>query len=177
MARQIIRQERQARRDTHAGGQKKSNPLASGFAKRCVRCAAPWAKRYVPGSKESGAALPEQTTKSGLTCPPHRSCWVALYYNTALQANKKRPTRSKTFHASASGVANRENEGTSEHRAFQIAFEWLWSRHESCCNPTPPRPSWVVEALADCSLGARGEACNFMEQARAVKVPREAVRV
>jgi hypothetical protein len=106
MVRQIIRQERQARHDTHAGGQKTINPLASGVAKRCVRCAAPWAKRYVPGSKESGVALPEQTTKSGLTCPPHRSCWVALYYNTALQANKKRPTHSKL--------------STHRHRAWRI---------------------------------------------------------
>ena len=171
MARQILRQERQAGRDNYVAGQKKDNPLASGVAKPRVRSAAPWTRRYVPGSKESGTTLPEDTTKSGLTCVERGKgkapCYVALYYNTTLQQkHKKRPTRSKTFHASTSGKGDPKAEHLPEHRAFQITLKWLWARHESCINPAPPRPSWVVEALADCSLCKNGDKCSFMEHVR-----------
>ena len=180
MARQILRQERQAGRDNYVAGQKKDNPLASGVAKPRVRSAAPWTRRYVPGSKESGTTLPEDTTKSGLTCVQREKgkapCYVALYYNTTLQQkHKKRPTRSKTFHASTSGKGDPKAEHLPEHRAFQITLKWLWARHESCINPAPPRPSWVVEALADCSLCKDGVVCNFMEHIRARKAPGGAV--
>ena len=123
-----------------------------------LKCGAPWARRYVPGSAESGSALPAETTRAALTCPPNRASWVAQYRNPELQGASKRPTRSKSYR------------NIPEHRAFQVALDWLWSRHELCCRPVQSRPSWVVDVLAACPHCAVGDPCNFMDTVRSVKL-------
>ena len=125
MARHKVRAKRKAARDSRVAGGKEVNPSASGPE--------PWARRFVPGSKESGSALPASTIRVGLTCPPGRYYWVAGYRNPVLQEQqKKRPTISKRF--SVGGPV-------SEHRAFQITLAWLWRRHDLCCSPPERRPS------------------------------------
>ena len=155
MARDMVRRERGAGRDAYTPGR---GNLASGVAKRKVKCGAPWARRYVPGSAESGSALPAETTRAALTCPPNRASWVAQYRNPELQGASKRPTRSKSYR------------NIPEHRAFQVALDWLWSRHELCCRPVQPRPSWVVDVLAACPHCAVGDPCNFMDTVRSIKL-------
>ena len=126
-----------------------------------LRSAAPWARRFLPGSKESGSTLPASTTRVGLTRPPNRHSWVAQYRNELLQAQKKRPTRSKSYRAGQ----------VSEHQAFHITLSWLWGRHDLCCSSREPRPSWVIDALADCSKCQAGELCEFMNNLRARAQP------
>ena len=60
MAHNILRAEREAARDTYVNGGKKGNSSVSGVRLRCT--GAPWARRFLPGSKESGATLPLSTT-------------------------------------------------------------------------------------------------------------------
>ena len=40
-----------------------------------------------------------------------------------------------------------------------------------CCSSAEPRPSWVIDALADCSKCQAGELCEFMDNLRARKQP------
>ena len=163
MAHNLLREEREAARDNYVKGGKNGNSSVSGVDKCTSRhkSAAPWARKFLPGSKESGSSLPESTITVGLTHPPNRHSWVAVYRNKLLQARKKRPTRTKSYQA---GVV-------SEHRAFQIALSWLWGRHDLCCNSAEPRPSWVIDALADCSKCQAGELCEFMDNVRAREQP------
>ena len=163
MARDMVRAEREAARDTYVDGIKKNNPSASGVGKPKVRVqkTAPWSRKFLPGSQESGSSLPPSPIRVGLTCPPNRNSWVALYRNAELQAQRKRPTRSKTYRLGQ----------VSEHRAFQITLAWLWGRHDLCCSSAVPRPSWVVDALADCRLCQAGESCDFMDHLRAIEQP------
>ena len=40
-----------------------------------------------------------------------------------------------------------------------------------CCSSAEPRPSWVIDALADCSKCQAGELCEFMGNLRAMEQP------
>ena len=40
-----------------------------------------------------------------------------------------------------------------------------------CCSSAEPRPSWVIDALADCSKCQAGELCEFMDNLRAREQP------
>ena len=116
MAQDILRADREAARDAYVDGgkKKKDNPSVSGIdmCRSRLRSAAPWARRFLPGSKESGSTLPASTTRVGLTRPPKRHSWVAQYRNVLLQAQRKRPTRSKSYRAGR----------VPEHRAFQMTL-------------------------------------------------------
>jgi hypothetical protein len=92
-ARGIIREERAKRRSKakEREGEKAPNKT------RTVRCNVPWARRYVPGSKESGVKLVAGTDQSSLASPPGRFVWVARFKHPILRDAGKRPTRSKTF--------------------------------------------------------------------------------
>jgi hypothetical protein len=105
-----------------------------------VRCNVPWARRYVPGSKESGVKLVAGTDQSSLASPPGRFVWVARFKHPILRDAGKRPTRSKTFRPGS----------VSEHIAFQLVLEWLWTRHETCSGNMNDRPAWVMQALKPC---------------------------
>ena len=67
--------------------------------------------------------------------------WVARYRHPTLQNAGKRPTRSKSF----------KDGTTSEHLAFQVALDWLWSRHETVMGSESTRPSWVTQVLEKCA--------------------------
>ena len=87
MAKDILRADREAARDAYVNGDKKGNSSVSGVRLRCT--GAPWARRFLPGSEESGSTMPASTTRVGLTCPPKRQTWVAQYPNKQLQAEKE----------------------------------------------------------------------------------------
>lgn len=132
-ARGILRAERQGRAKE---GASVHNP---------VQCNISWARKFIPGTKESGVALPEGVTRSSLEMSLRRKVWVARYKHPNLQAARLRPTRSKSY-----------KENITEHQAFQITLKWLWNRHESCCKPEVEmeRPLWVQQMVEDC------EVCN-----------------
>ena len=131
------------------------------MARREVLCNVPWAKRYVPGTAESGTVLHEECRQSSLAAPPNRCVWVARYRHPCLQPHK-RPTRSKTF-TPPSGEARVDGRITSEHLASQTVLKWLKTHMAS------RRPEWVSTALAPCSsclLRNRGEECCFISEQR-----------
>ena len=118
---------------------------------RRIKCNAPWARRFVPGN------LPPSTLLISLACPPMRSVWVGRYKNVDLQRQGLRPTRSNKFGSEGS---------TSEHAAFQLVLDWLWTRHERAtgCRPRPP---CVQEILAPCAQCAVGKDCSVLDVERA----------
>ncbi len=123
--------------------------------KRVAWCNESWARRFVPGTEESGTTLPAETLQSSLTCPPGRSTWVARYRHAALQEQGKRPTRSKTW----------RDGSVCEHIAFQTGLSWLWSRHELVTS-AHARPECVLRTLEKCDICARKEPCSFMSSLR-----------
>ena len=97
MARSMVRAQREPSRDNYVFVSKDVDPSASGEQKSKITKphAEPWARKFVPGWKDSGLALPASTTRVGLTCPPGRNNWVAEYRNREHQdEQRKRPTRS-----------------------------------------------------------------------------------
>ena len=138
MARQMIRRNRQAFRNKSATSVVVTSPS--------VKCSLPWMRPLVPGTKESGVALPEGTLQSCLENPPGRFVWVARFRHPKLSEMHKRPTRSKSYRGKAAG-------SVTEHRSFQIALSWLWQRYTMICVPASGTcmPAWVEDALQDCS--------------------------
>ena len=84
-----------------------------------------------------------------------------MHRHELLQAQRKRPTRSKSYQAGR----------VSEHQAFQITLSWLWGRHDLCCSSAEPRLFCVIDDLADCSKCQAGELCEFMDNVRAREQP------
>ena len=104
-------------------GERQQRAKEGGKARSAVRCNISWARPYVPGTKESGVALPEGVTRSCLEASrQERKVWVARYKHPNLQKAGLRPTRSKSY----------RERTTTEHMAFQTTLTWLWNRHASC---------------------------------------------
>ena len=81
MARQMIRRDREAFRNTCATSVVVTSPN--------VKCSLPWMRPFVPGTKESGVDLPEGTLQSCLENPPGRFVWVAIFRHPKLQEMHK----------------------------------------------------------------------------------------
>lgn len=163
MSRRIIREARQSARKQKApiglegeGDQQAHVPMdQGGGGHRRVRCSAPWARRFVPGSI-GHQQLPVGTALSSLARPLDRHVWVARYKNAGLQDRGLRPTRSKTFGGDV-----------PEHLAFQVVLEWIWNRYELSMGGKPEeRPLWVKGALAPCELCTQGKPCSMLDDAR-----------
>ena len=128
-ARQVLRRERAKRQ-----------PVECCTNLRVVRCNVPWARRYVPGTAESGTTVPEGCKQSCLGAPPTRFVWVARYRHPLLQQVEARPTRSKSFTTPPSGEKTVVVDKDTEHCAFQVVLGWLWDRHEEVCPDWPSQP-------------------------------------
>ena len=91
--RHMVRAKRKAARENCVRDGKVVNPSASGvlISKAVHLSATRRVRRFLPGSKESGSALPATTKTVGLLCHPRSHYWLAIYRNTAM--TKRRPLR------------------------------------------------------------------------------------
>ena len=122
-----------------------------------IKCNLNWARRYIPGSAESGVRVPVGTEQSCLNHPPGRHTWVARFRHPRLKAIGKRPTRSKTY-----------RRVITEHQSFQTVVRWLWERYSTVWNLCEHEvdqiwPMWVEEAVAECAACQTGSGCAFLE--------------
>ena len=124
-----------------------------------------WARRFLPGTVESGAELPAAVEESRLDHPPGNRCvWSARYRMASSSpvvwpVDFARQTRSRKY-----GM------GRTEHQAFQEVVGFLWDKHSHASEPSllAARPKWVSGALTACSAcAAGGEDCSFITDARA----------
>ena len=63
----------------------------------------------------------------------------------------------------------------TEHQSFQIVLGWLWERYNTVCNLCKYKdkhiPTWVEEALAECTACKEGNVCTWLKNQYAQSKP------
>ena len=95
-----------------------------------------------------------------------RNLHVRLYRQKVAARKKGTVTTSALSHVEVQ-PRGRHLAETTEHQSFQIVLGWLWERYNTVCNLCKYEekciPTWVEEALAECTACKEGSECVFMK--------------